>query len=104
MLNATIDVIKSVLRADATIPATERTKILRSFLHGGGGKNERADSRPKILRRKEVANILGRSTRAVDQLAADGLLPRRTLPGRKRAIGFLECDVVALINSGGNCE
>lgn len=38
--------------------------------------------------------------RMVDHLAADGVLKKVTLPGRKRGGGFREADVEALINGG----
>ena len=37
------------------------------------------------------------SVRTVDKLAADGNLRRITLPGRTRAAGFLESDLVGLL-------
>jgi hypothetical protein len=41
--------------------------------------------------------MLGRSLRSIDQLAASGALKRRVLPGRTRAAGFLETDILALL-------
>jgi predicted DNA-binding transcriptional regulator AlpA len=52
---------------------------------------------PRIIRRAETAHRLGCSVRLVDRLAADGILPKRHLPNRQRAAGFLESDVNALI-------
>ncbi len=35
----------------------------------------------------------------IDKLAASGALPKRKLPGRVRASGFLETDLVALMTT-----
>jgi hypothetical protein len=40
----------------------------------------------------------------VDKLAAEGVLKKVTLPGRKRGAGFLEADIAALIEGDDrNC-
>ena len=52
---------------------------------------------PRLLRRAEVARRLALSVRAVDKLAAAGILPKFRLPGRTRAAGFLEADVHGLL-------
>lgn len=52
---------------------------------------------PRLLRRAEAARRLGCSLRLVDRLAKDGALVKRKLPGRKRAAGILESDLLALI-------
>jgi len=51
----------------------------------------------RIIRRREVASRLSVSLRTVDKLAKAGTLHKRTFPGRCRASGFLEADVVALL-------
>ena len=52
---------------------------------------------PRLLRRAEVARRLALSVRAVDKLAAAGILAKFRLPGRTRAAGFLEADVHGLL-------
>lgn len=52
---------------------------------------------PRLLRRTEAAPRLGCSLRLVDGLAKDGALVKRRLPGRKRAAGILESDLLALM-------
>jgi hypothetical protein len=42
--------------------------------------------------------------RLVDRLAKDGALMKRKLPGRKRAAGILESDLLALIAEGAAPE
>ena len=44
--------------------------------------------------------MLACSLRSLDALAADGKLSRVRLPGRRRAAGFREADVRALIEEG----
>lgn len=56
---------------------------------------------PRLVRRAEVARRLSRSLRFVDKLAASGVLAKRKLPGRVRALGFLASDVDALILAEG---
>jgi uncharacterized protein YciW len=51
----------------------------------------------RVLKRSEAAKRLNRSLRFVDQLARDGILRKIRIPNRKRAIGFAESDVVALM-------
>ncbi len=53
--------------------------------------------RPHFLRRRDVADRLCLSLRAVDKLHADGVLQKVVLPGRVRGAVFRERDVNALI-------
>jgi hypothetical protein len=56
-----------------------------------------APSPDRILRRGQVAELLARSPRAVDRLAADGILHKVKLPGRRRHCGFRLSDVLSMI-------
>jgi hypothetical protein len=58
----------------------------------------------RLLRREVVAERLGCSLRTVDHLAAEGVLRKVTLPGRKRACGFLDAAVEALLTGGASDE
>lgn len=51
----------------------------------------------RLIRRADAAARLGRTQRFIDRLAADGILTRVRIPGRKRACGFRESEVMALI-------
>jgi hypothetical protein len=42
--------------------------------------------------------------RLIDRLAKDGALVKRRLPGRKRAAGILEADLLALMAEGATLE
>ena len=102
MLPSTIDILKSVLRADPTLSPAERASLLARMREKP--EDSKAESAAKeevrIMRRNEAARRLSCSTRTLDKLAAAGVLPRRKLPGRVRASGFLASDVEALIRSG----
>ena len=79
---------------------TERRAFLATFTGPAPAATAAAATTWRILRRAEVAQRLSRSPRAVDYLAAAGVLRRVRLPGRSRAAGFLESDVSALIGGG----
>ena len=98
MLVTTEAAIQSILSADPSVPPDERTRIMAA-IRSGGAKPETADKLAgmRLMRRNEVARLLSRTTRSVDHLAAEGVLRRVNLPGRGRAAGFRESDVLALI-------
>ena len=59
------------------------------------------DSMPRILRRPEVARLLGVSVKRIDQLALQGILKRVVLPGTNRCIGYSEDDIRRITESRG---
>jgi hypothetical protein len=105
MLATTIDVIKAGLKSDPTISSRDRTKILATLRRGPGtatadstGPAETSQQRiQRIVRRAEAARMYGCSLRLVDRLAAQGVLKKVRLPGRKRGAGFLESDLLAVM-------
>lgn len=100
MLPTTKDAIRAMLKADASLTPETRIEILSAMeaARRGPSSNRTAfRDDAKVVRRKEVAQMLGRSIRLVDMLARTNALPRVTLPGRKRACGFRLSDVIALI-------
>jgi len=52
---------------------------------------------PRVIRRKEVATLLGVSQKRVDQICAAGGLVRVFSPGASRAMGFSEASVRSLV-------
>ncbi len=100
MLNTTIDAIRAVLRLDPTVSGTERMKIIFRLRRGDVERKVSPPKEARLLRRGTVAERLACSVRTVDDLAANGVLKKVTLPGRKRGGGFREADVDALINGG----
>ena len=91
MSAAALELARMAVRA---LPKAERAALVRE-LSGAPAEPDR----PRVLRRGEVALMLGRTPRAVDLLAAQGVLSRVTLPGRTRGAGFREADVRALIEA-----
>lgn len=99
MLATTLQIVRSALQSDPSVGAPDRTRIL-AFLRNGtpAAKPETQTERvARIVRRAEAARRLSCSLRTVDKLAASGVLPKRKLPGRVRASGFLEDDLNAVI-------
>ena len=99
MLPTTYDACKSILRADPSIGVPDRNHLLALLREGPGAPKSEPPTlgTPRILRRKTTAERLGRSLRAVDMLAQQGILRKIKLPGRQRAAGFLEDDVNKLL-------
>jgi len=99
MQTTTLDVIRAALKADQTVRAVDRSRLLGLIRNDTEVPGEKASAErvPRIVRRAEVARRLGCSLRLVDRLAKDGILPKRRLPNRQRAAGFLESDIDALI-------
>jgi len=102
MLNTTLEIVRSGLKADPTLTPQDRTRLLAALREPAVQKPAPITStEPRLIRRAEVARKLSRSLRFVDKLAASGVLAKRKLPGRMRASGFLASDVDALIQGGG---
>jgi hypothetical protein len=102
MLNTTLEIVRSGLKADPTLTPQERTRLLAALREPAAQKSAPVTStEPRLIRRAETARRLSRSLRFVDKLAAAGILAKRKLPGRVRASGFLASDVDALIQGGG---
>ena len=96
MQNATMDALKAVLRSDGTVSAADRQRMA-TLLRSGPGEEQMTD---RILRRSEAARLLGRSPKALDRLAANGVLKKVVFPNYRRAAGFRLSDVAALIAGG----
>jgi hypothetical protein len=103
MLNTTLEIVRSGLKADPTLTPQDRARLLAVLRNGVTPHKPDCpapDNTPRLLRRAEVARRLSRSLRFVDKLAASGVLAKRKLPGRVRASGFLASDVDGLILAG----
>lgn len=62
--------------------------------------SKRKDNSTEVLQfmsRKEVARLLNRTLRRIDQYAQKGLLKRIKINGQKNGIGFLVSDVRKLL-------
>lgn len=92
----TRQIILTVVNSDNTVTPEERGRVLEAL-----SDKQRAAGQPRLIRRKEVAERLGLSIRAVDRLAKEGTLSKRVLPGRVRSTGFQAAEVDALIRGEG---
>ena len=104
MLPTTTDAVRSILKTDPSLTPADRTRILAGIRNHGRGDATTAPDTPalsRILKRQEVAERMGRSLRFVDKLAKDGILPKKTLPGRTRSVGFPSEAVERLLAAGG---
>ena len=88
----TKQIIITVANNDPTCTADERGRLLAALT-----EKDKPTAAPRLIRRREVAERLQLSLRAVDRLAEEGALRKRTLPGRVRSTGFIEAEVNALI-------
>ena len=96
MLPTTLDVFRAGLKADPTISPSDRNRLLAMLRNGAAPGNPPAppvDTGPRLLRRAEVARRLSVGLRTVDKLP----IKKFKLPGRKRAAGFLESEINALL-------
>ena len=97
MTATTFAAVKGLLLADPPITLDEQIR-LRALMPSPAAPAKETSSVARIVRRAEAAKRLSCSLRLIDKLSASGELPRRTLPGRRRAAGVLESDVIALVN------
>jgi hypothetical protein len=99
MQSTTLDIVHRVLKSDATIPPPELMRTLAALRKGfAASKPETPTERVKrLIRRAEAARRMSCSVRTIDNLAAAGVLTKRTLPGRVRGSGFLEEDLEAVM-------
>jgi hypothetical protein len=98
MKETTIEILKSVLKTDPTITAEERSNLIQLFK--GAPLCKKSDD--KLLKRKQVAEMLSSSTRLVDKLAVQGLLHKVTFRGRQRSAGYRRSEVEALLAEGSS--
>ena len=96
MKETTIAIIRAGLQADSDISAAERNHWL-ALLRNGGELQEQPRNEPRLLRRAEGSRRLGIGLRAFDGLCKSGALQKVKLPGRKRACGVRETDLIALM-------
>ena len=105
MLPTTMVAVRSILLADPSVSPVERNRLVALMRQRAvtAVKAEAAQvcTGVRLMRRGEVAERLSVTPRTVDRLAKSGALLKRMLPGRKRASGFLESDLVALLTGGG---
>lgn len=98
MSPSVLDAISALIRTDPTVSPKDRPAILMAVKnHGVTGPAPDATPAPELVTRKKAAELLCRTTRAVDLLAAQGHLTKVKLPGRIRACGFRRDQINALL-------
>ena len=99
MLTTTYEIIRSGLKADPSLTPRDRAQVLALLRDKPKQiKTETEATPPRLIRRAEAARRLDCSLRLIDRLAQQGILPKHKLPNRKRASGFLESDLNALLS------
>jgi hypothetical protein len=104
-LKTTLKLVRAALETDQTISPRDRAKFLTNLRSGPvtgtadvTAPTETSQQRiQRIVRRGEAARMYGCSLRLMDRLAAQGVLKKVRLPGRKRGAGFLESDLLAVM-------
>ena len=92
MRNETLGIVDAALLSDGSVTEAERSRLVKLLRDG------LPDTVPdRILRRQEVARLLGRSAKAVDRLAAMGVIEKIVFPGCKKSPGYRMSDIKALI-------
>ena len=101
MLNTTVEAVRAVLKSDPSLTPSDRTRITAAIRNHGKAKPEAVSisipAEQRLIRRIEAARRLSVSLRTIDKLCVQGTLRKFTLPGRTRAAGFLEADLVGLL-------
>ena len=91
MTEHTRNIVIAVLNGDSTI-TPETVKSALAVLEGAKVPDMIAQDR--VLKRKEAAQLMGRTTRTVDLLCQSGILRRVTIGTRRRAFGILASSLV----------
>ena len=99
MLESTLEIVKSALRADSTIAPQERTRAIALLRNGGTPEREALPDAPEIIKPAEAARRLSRSVRGIHLLCEQGLLSKAMLPGRMRACGITAVSLNNLLAS-----
>lgn len=93
MLNTTRVIIQSAIKGDATLDEAEQNQMIQALTACIDGKQGTPLQMPRVISRKEAAQILGKTRGRVDQLARAGLLVKVYGVGTTRALGYSESSV-----------
>jgi hypothetical protein len=85
MKTTTLELIRSVLKTDETVPADERARIMRMLTTPGEQVKQPEPAR--IVSFKEAATRLARTPRTIYHYCRKGILTRAKIPGMCRANG-----------------
>ncbi len=96
MKMATVELIKTALRCDETVPSDDRARLVRLLTQPGAGG---APTRPaRVIRFKDAAARLGCAVRTVRSYVEQGRLD--PVKAKERAIGVTESSLERMINDG----
>lgn len=99
MRDSTIKLIRVALEADETIAATERDAIQNAIINHSWAPIEKTTI-DRVLKRKEVAALFGKTTQWVDwQARQPHTLLERVCLGGARSCGYSESSVRAALSS-----
>jgi hypothetical protein len=104
MQQTTIHLAQELLKTDASLTPQDRHRLVALLRNHGQerqGQKTSPPPEPRLIRRAEAARRMGVSLRAIDSWARAGLLTKVRLPGRTRAAGFRESELLALIEGKG---
>ena len=102
MQEATMGLVEAVLRTDGTVGKSDRKRLVGLLRDKPtDGCQVPAD---RLLRRAEVARLLGRSPKSVDRLATAGVIQKVTFPGYQRGAGYRASDIARLVAGEGQGE
>jgi len=99
MEKATREVIEAIIKADQSMGTADRERLVKMIGDGGGTANDQL-LQNRLIRRGELAKLLGRSLSSIDRLVRMGGLTPVKFPGYERSAGFRLADVVGLIGGG----
>lgn len=105
LLATTTRALTAILDSDPSVTTSERSRILAAIRNTGdsvapvpvGGATTQP---PRIVRRREAAQLLSVSQRTIDVWAQQGILRKLQLPGHRRASGFRLSDIEWLVGGG----
>lgn len=92
MQTGNAEVIKMMVKNDPTIPDETRKEIFDALSRQGGGK------KPKLITRKQAAEILACSTKTIDRYIERGLI--QEIRFTQRRIRFDEAAIIRLAREG----
>lgn len=99
MTEATRIAVRALLTSDSSVSEKAANAAI-ALLEGFADPATIAEDR--IIKRKEAAQLLGRTTRTVDLLCKSGVLRRVTMGTRKRSFGILASSLVEAMRCGAS--
>ena len=99
MRESTENILTTVLKADETVSDAQRRRAMQ-ILKDENAEQPQQPPMVKLLKRRDVAAILGCSVQMVDYYSRKGWLEKRKLAKQSRASGIPDYAVREFINGG----